>query len=174
MILKLFPRVSDHRTTIMVISMTGESLDRSAGLETNPWKVITETAQESRSSLEKALCWLSLLSRSGIEVPLDIYKQFTSVLIATGSPLRESCSFIKAMLASLWLRSLGRQRLQPLLASFHLSLIPKIHKALQEVDMRPVAYVVLRVGSDWLTHLPYLQACCRPIYFRELSIALWL
>lgn len=138
-LLKLFPRNSDHRTTTLVISTTGEFLERSAGLETDPWRVITNIIHESESGLVKGLNWLNLLSRSGIDVPLAVYGQFTAALDANGNPLEEACLFIKTILASLWLQSLGRQRYQPLLAHFHLSLVAAIHNALQDATTRPTA-----------------------------------
>ncbi|KAF9454513.1 hypothetical protein P691DRAFT_770412 [Macrolepiota fuliginosa MF-IS2] len=143
-LLRSFPRGSDHRTTTMIISATGESLDRSVGLETDPWQVITDITQESQAGLKKALCWLNLLSRSGLEVPLDVYKQFISALKAMNNPLNESCLFIKTILASLWLRSLGRLQYQPLIASFHYSLVPGIHSALKETSTRSMALSAIK------------------------------
>ncbi|KXN89237.1 Protein kinase C delta type [Leucoagaricus sp. SymC.cos] len=142
---KLFPRESDYRTTTsMIMSTSGEYLDRSVGLETDPWQIIVTASQASQHNVDRGLSWLNLLSRSGIEVPLDIYRHFITALGTIGNPLPAADLFVKSILASLWLRSLGRHRYQGLLANFHLTLIPDIHRTLQDASMRTVALSIIK------------------------------
>lgn len=140
-LLKLFPRELDYRTTSPItMSASGEQMERSAGLETDPWQIIVTSTKVSELDVNRGLSWLNFLSRSGIEVPLDIYRHFVSALDTIGNPLRGTALFLRAMLASLWLRSLGRHRHQRLLANLHLTLVPDLHNALRDVGMRPIAY----------------------------------
>ncbi|KAF5358295.1 hypothetical protein D9756_001552 [Leucocoprinus leucothites] len=144
-LLRLFPRDSDYRaTSTLIISASGEQVERSAGLETDPWQVIVNVTRSSQSNIDTGLSWLNLLSRSGIEVPLDIYTHFISGLGAIQNPLKGVNLFIETMLASLWLRPHGRHRYQRLLADFHLSLLPALHRALNEPGERQVVFMIIR------------------------------
>lgn len=130
----------------MIISTTGEFTDRPAGLDTDPWRVIVDIGRESLSGLEKALRWLSLLSRSGIDVPLKIYNQLITTLGSAESSLKNSCSFIKSVFASLWLRPLGRQQYQRMLTEFYRSIVPGIHEAFRKSSSQQNAFVSLHLS----------------------------
>jgi hypothetical protein len=106
--------------------------------------------QGSQLGLGKGLRWLGLLSRSGVDIPLSVYSQFIAELQSSGNPLDGICLFFKAVLASLWLRSLGRQRCQPLFANYHLSSVPAIHDALRHTNTRPKACVIFLADTTWL------------------------
>jgi hypothetical protein len=136
----LFPQDTDYRTS--TISITGDLSNMSPAMETGTWSAIMNNIHGSQLGLEKGLRWLGLLSRSGVDIPLSVYSQFIEELKSSRNPLDGICLLFKAVLASLWLRSLGRQRYQPLFANYHLSSVPEIHDALQHTHTRPKAYVI--------------------------------
>jgi len=137
MLLKLFPRDSDYRATSTVImSTSGEQIERSTGFGADPWQILFTTTQSSRPNVDRGLTWLNMLACSGIDVPLDIYRHFVSALDSIGNSLEGSSLLVKCMLVSLYLRPRGRHQYQRLLANFYLSLVPNLHCAIDGPNTR--------------------------------------
>jgi len=137
MLLKLFPRDSDYRaTSTLIMSASGEQIERSTGFGADPWQILFTTTQSSRPHVDRGLTWLNLLACSGIDVPLVIYRHFVSALDSIGNPLEGASLLVKSMLVSFYLRPRGRHQYQRLLANFYLSLVPNLHCAIGESDKR--------------------------------------
>lgn len=97
-----------------------------AVLMNNPLKVIIDIAQRSFEGYDMTLHWLCLFVRSGIEISVPTFRQLEELGNKFGVSL-EVCSLqVKAALWSCWLKSMGRQDLQKVIANIHISIGPQL------------------------------------------------
>ncbi|KAG6866936.1 hypothetical protein C0991_003852 [Blastosporella zonata] len=109
---RLFPREAD--------ATNFEQADLAiANASVDPWKVVTRVAAEGKAGLGRALKWLCLLARSGVDIPMNIFKTFSAFFARDGVSLAESSLFAKAVMASTWLKPRGRQEIQALVSQLH-------------------------------------------------------
>ncbi|KAG6850997.1 hypothetical protein H0H93_004484 [Arthromyces matolae] len=116
---RLFPLDWDGTTVV-----APESAAIEAAID--PWQLVIRTAAKSSDALIHSLRWLCIFSRSGVEIPLAIFKMFASLLMKYDSPLSESSLLAEAVVVSTWLRPKGRQEIQNLLSELHERLAPRI------------------------------------------------
>ena len=114
------PRTNDNEATIPS--------------RTSPFDIIIHIAGQSSSSLSQALAWLVMIARSGIDVPINIFEQFLSMVTSPTAILSQVHSFVYAMALCLWLRSQGRQNFQSLFGRLHSAVGSAIVTALKGKD----------------------------------------
>lgn len=105
-----------HRLSVMVDTISSESATL---VSFDPWRVVMDTAEQSNEGLSRSLQWLCLFSRSGVIIPDEKFTHFASILAERDCQLSESILLVKAVLASAWLQSLGRQHLQTVISVLH-------------------------------------------------------
>lgn len=90
------------------------------------WRPIIRVSSESKEGLSRGLRWLSLLACSGLEVPIQVFTRFTTLVTEHNSSLSDSILLVKAVMFSTWLKSTGRQELQSVFSQLHTRLAPLI------------------------------------------------
>ena len=85
----------------------------------NPLKVIVDIATKSNEGYDNTLHWLCLFVRSGIEVSVPTFMELVGLGNRFGISLEVCSILIKAALWSCWLKSMGRQDLQTVVANIH-------------------------------------------------------
>ncbi|KAI8998560.1 hypothetical protein BD414DRAFT_519687 [Trametes punicea] len=109
---------SNQRFSTLVdprLSMT----DNSSLLSVNPMRVVIETATRNKQGFDSTLHWLCLFVRSGVEISVPTFMQLVALGKKFGVSLEENSLVIKAVLWSCWLRSMGRQDMQSVVAAVH-------------------------------------------------------
>jgi len=129
-LLRLFPREADVSTPYSAAFSQTDT--PTGGMTMEPWRVVTRIAAESKEGLTRSLQWLCLFSRSGIEIPLATFKQFSSLGIEYDISLPISLLLARSIMSSTWLKSKGRQEVQVLLSELHTRLCPQIISTLKD------------------------------------------
>ncbi|RXW20753.1 hypothetical protein EST38_g5104 [Candolleomyces aberdarensis] len=147
---RLFPRDADLNRLSSINSADSTKPRRNdadtQAASTNPFDVLVQVAGQSPSSLSQALEWLVMVARSGVEVPIQVFEQFLSLVTAPTGILLQAHSLVHAMTLCLWLRSLGRQNLQAILGRLHLSIDSSITAALKSTDteLKSLSLAIIR------------------------------
>ena len=86
----------------------------------DPLPAILSLATQSEYDLSRSLFYLSILGKSGVNIPTAIFVQFSKLIDFNGpKSLEYTNTLLKAILLSLWQTSFGRQELQSLIAMLH-------------------------------------------------------
>lgn len=103
-----------------------------------------------REGLPQCLAILPLLIKSGITIPTSFYREILELIRPVDIDFLEHCElFIRSITLSLWLRSLDRQDLQPIIALLHSRLSPQIYGFLSTARNISVAYVASSLSTFW-------------------------
>lgn len=115
---RLFPRDMDgyQRSSAVYETPQQDGFNLHA---TDPWRVVVNFAKKSKDCLSQGLRWLGILATSGVDVPDTTFIRFAALLIHYENPLSDALLLVKAALASIWLKSLGRQSTQSMFATLH-------------------------------------------------------
>ncbi|TFK89146.1 hypothetical protein K466DRAFT_545801 [Polyporus arcularius HHB13444] len=105
--------------------------DNSSLLAVNPLKVITDIATKSHEGYDNTLHWLCLFVRSGVEISIPTFMHLVELGNRFGVSLEVCSLLIKATLWSCWLKSMGRQDLQSVVAAIHVGIGPQLVSYLQ-------------------------------------------
>ena len=97
----------------------------------NPLKVIVDIATKSNEGYDNTLQWLCLFVRSGIEISVPTYMELVNLGNRFGISLEVCSRLIKSALWSCWLKSMGRQDLQTVIAAIHAGIGPQLVAYLQ-------------------------------------------
>lgn len=108
----------------------GTMTDISSLANTNPLTTLLQTA-ENKNGFEQGIQWLCLFVSSGVDVPMQVFSRLMSLAIKFHADLQLCSLLVKACFRACWLKSLGRQDLQPLLAELHTYLAPQLLDSLQ-------------------------------------------
>ena len=100
-------------------------------LAVNPLKVIIDIAQKSFEGYDMTLHWLCLFVRSGVEISVPTFMQLVNLGNKFGVSLEVCLLLVKAALWSCWLKSMGRQDLQTVIAAIHTGIGPTLVSYLQ-------------------------------------------
>ncbi len=100
-------------------------------LTINPLKVIIDIATKSNEGYDSTLHWLCLFVRSGVEISVQTFMQLVALGNKFGVSLEVCSLLIKAILWSCWLKSMGRQDLQTVVAAIHTGIGPQLVSYLQ-------------------------------------------
>lgn len=98
---------------------------------TSALRVLTDTATGSREGFEHTIHWLCLFVRSGVDISIQTFMQFASLARRFDATLDECSQLIKAVMWSAWLRSVGRQDLQAVVAALHTHLVAHVTACLR-------------------------------------------
>jgi hypothetical protein len=90
-----------------------------------------KVASADGHGLQQALRWLCILSRSGVEVPMTTFMEFSSLTQRANSSWEDSCLLVEALFCATWLRSLGRQELQSIISSLQSRVSTEVLDALR-------------------------------------------
>ncbi|KAH9856975.1 hypothetical protein C2E23DRAFT_892456 [Lenzites betulinus] len=112
-----FSTVADPRLTMT---------DNSSLLNVNPLRVIIDIATKSKDGFDSTLHWLCLFVRSGVEISVPTFTQLVMLGRKFGTSLEESSLIVKAALWSCWLKSMGRQDMQGVIAAIHEGIAPQL------------------------------------------------
>ncbi|KAJ6630829.1 hypothetical protein B0H10DRAFT_1938967 [Mycena sp. CBHHK59/15] len=127
---RLFPRETDASQRF---SSTPDPSLISEGVGVtplDPWRAVTDVGSSSKGGFSRSLQWLCAFARSGIDVPVSIFERFSSLAIQFEASLPDSMLLVKALLASSWLKPMGRNQLQNVFASLHSRLLTHILECL--------------------------------------------
>jgi hypothetical protein len=131
-ILRLFYLETDTGARFSsLIDTSLPNADNSGYITTDPWRIVMAVASKSKEGLSRALQWLCLFARSGVDVPISTYMKFSSLAVRFDVSLDDGLLLVAAALSSTWLRSMGRQQLQSLFSALHVQLAPQIIHRLQ-------------------------------------------
>ncbi|KAI0831397.1 hypothetical protein BC628DRAFT_1312212 [Trametes gibbosa] len=138
--------------------------DNSSLLNVNPLRVIIDIATKSKDGFDSTLHWLCLFVRSGVEISVPTFTQLVTLGRKFGTTLEESSLIVKAALWSCWLKSMGRQDMQGVVAAIHSNIGPQLVSYLQthektkevlQLIRQSLAACLLLYGCD----RAFLQSC---------------
>ncbi|KAG2078289.1 hypothetical protein BDR04DRAFT_1131999 [Suillus decipiens] len=95
----------------------------------DPWGMIRRVAKENR--LLDSLRWLRLFARSGVDINIPIFAEYSELSRKGLVTLKQASFFAEATLLSVWTRSTGRQDLQKSISTMIVSIQPAIRSALR-------------------------------------------
>ena len=101
-----------HDTTIASFEQVGATF-------LDPWRAVINVASENYEGLKKSLGWITLFASSGVDIPVNTFLQLSAMLRDFKASFEDHLSLAKAALAATWLKSMGRQDLQRMIADFH-------------------------------------------------------
>ncbi|KAF8163325.1 hypothetical protein B0H34DRAFT_805778 [Crassisporium funariophilum] len=111
----------------------------------DPLRAIMNFASQSAENLSLGLSYLTMFIRSGVDIPTSSFTHFSNLIDANSSScLNDADLLLKAIVLCLWLRSLGRQGLQSIIASLHSRLSSQISKCLVTGREASVALSIIR------------------------------
>jgi len=110
------------------------SVDNGGQLPIDPWRAVIGIASKSQQGFVEALPWLCLFARSGVDIPVSTYMDFSTLARRFHVSLTDALIFVEGAMSSIWLRSMGRQKLQSMFSSLHSRLAPDISHRLQTKD----------------------------------------
>ncbi|KAF4576589.1 hypothetical protein EYR36_004567 [Pleurotus pulmonarius] len=114
-LLRLLPKeVDSFQRTSVFLDVHSQQDVSTPSIE--PWRAVVKTAQENVEGLQRGLKWLHVLVRSGVDVPALTFGQICGYALDYDTPFEDIHFFIETIFTSLWLRSLGRQSLQRIVA----------------------------------------------------------
>ena len=120
----------------------------------DPLRAILSLATKSEDGLSRSLLYLSMLAKSGVNIPTSFFVQFSNLIDFNGpNSLDNGDTFLKAILLSLWQTATGRQELQSLIAMLHSRLANQVLECLLSGEGTSVAYVdfvSLQTDADYL------------------------
>lgn len=135
-----------------LMDSTSSTVNQSGSSSVDPLRVIVNFAHQTPRTLFISLRWLLLFSRSGIDIPTAIFMQFCSLVTAQEQLINVQV-LVQAILSSVWLRSLGRQDLQQILAALHAQFSHNILESLKSAKEMQPAWDLLSQLTPFLTKL---------------------
>ncbi|KAF8964709.1 hypothetical protein BDZ97DRAFT_1815206 [Flammula alnicola] len=113
----------------------------------DPLRAISNLASQSEVGLSRSLSYLSMVIKSGVHIPFSTFKHFLTLTIADKrNSLDNANMLVRAIVLSLWLRSMGRQDLQGLVASIHSHLSSHISQSLVSGENPSVCLSIIRLS----------------------------
>ncbi|EMD38403.1 hypothetical protein CERSUDRAFT_113558 [Gelatoporia subvermispora B] len=97
----------------------------------NALRTMTDIATSNKDGFQQAIHWLCLFLRSGVDIPIPIFQQFSNLAQRFGATLEDCSVLVKATLWSAWLKSLGRQELQSVISVIQTYVTAEIVSCLQ-------------------------------------------
>jgi hypothetical protein len=125
---KLFPRDDEKKSVSAALELSAPGESSTAF---DPWRAVMKSAPESREGLTRSLHWLCVFSRSGVDIPVSTFSQYSALATQFKINLTDSLLLVEAALSSTWLKSLGRQEMQTILSNLHSSLASHVLHSLR-------------------------------------------
>lgn len=138
----------------------------------DPWRVIMKVASQDEEGLSRSLRWLCLLAQSGIDIPVAIYLQFSTLAEQFDASLTDSALLAKCGLFSAWQKGIGRQDLQKMFSALHVRLMSQVVDSLQSSQSQIDVYVSFSL-IDVAPLMTALQVSLHQTFFGSLSLDLW-
>ncbi|KAG0707722.1 hypothetical protein DFH29DRAFT_594927 [Suillus ampliporus] len=98
----------------------------------DPWGMVRRAAKQN--GLLDSLRWLRLFARSGVDINVPIFAEYSELSRKGLVILNQGSVFAEAALLSAWTRSMGRQDLQKSVSTMVSSLLPTIQNTLRSSD----------------------------------------
>lgn len=95
----------------------------------DPWGIVRRAAKGN--GLLDSLRWLRLFARSGVDIDVPIFAEYSELSRKGLVTLEQASVFAEATLMSVWTKSMGRQDLQKSISTMIGSLQPAIKSALR-------------------------------------------
>lgn len=124
---KLFNKeveASQRYSTMVDPRMTMQDLSSLGDI--NPLRDLLDTAKADRDGFSKGLHWLCLFVSSGVEPPISLFREYATLARQFQADIETCLMLVRATLWSCWLRSVGRQELQAVIATVHSNVGPAI------------------------------------------------
>ncbi|KAJ7582678.1 hypothetical protein C8J56DRAFT_1167735 [Mycena floridula] len=144
---RLFPREMDAAQRYSTADRITAQVDEAAAPD--PWRILAHTASQSNEGLIRSLHWICIFARAGVDVPIPTFQHLASLSAEFQTSLSGSLLLMKALLASTWLKSMGRQDLQTVVADLHSRLSQEILKSLtnrSSLDEDVIAFIRISLG----------------------------
>jgi hypothetical protein len=93
----------------------------------DPWGMVRRAAKGNE--LLDSLRWLRLFARSGVDIDVPIFAEYSELSRKGLVALKQASIFVEATLLCVWTRSMGRQDLQKSISTMIASLQPAIESA---------------------------------------------
>jgi hypothetical protein len=122
------PTESTSRHTTYVDQIFAQ-VDGHVAKLSDPWGMVRQAAKEN--GLLDSLRWLRLFARSGVDINVPIFAEYSELSRKGLVTLKQASVFAEATLLSVWTKSTGRQDLQKLISTMIASLQPAIQSALR-------------------------------------------
>lgn len=124
------------------IDPTSSSPDKPRPPLMDPLHAILSLASQSEGGLTRSLLYLSMLTKSGVNIPSSFFVQISKLIDFNGpNSLDNANTLLKAIFLCLWQTSIGRQELQSLIAMLHSRLANQVLECLLSDKGASVAYV---------------------------------
>lgn len=124
------------------IDLTSSTSDKPRLPLIDPFYAILNHAKQTEDDLSRNLLYLSMLTKSGVNVPTSFFVQFSKLIDFNGSNSLDNASvLLKAIFLCLWQTPTGRQELQGLIAMLHSRLANQVLECLSSGKGASVAYV---------------------------------
>ncbi|KAI6109011.1 hypothetical protein EV401DRAFT_1870641 [Pisolithus croceorrhizus] len=110
---RLFNRESDSAARFSTyVDATLTNFDEKGLKMADLWGAIWRFTERT-DAFTSGLMWLRLFARSGVEVDTSTITKFSNIIFSRSPSLAQGSIFMDAVLTTTWLRSVGRQDLQP-------------------------------------------------------------
>ncbi|KAF9815310.1 hypothetical protein IEO21_04673 [Rhodonia placenta] len=130
---RLFNREGETNQRSTVIMDNRMTMTEASGIATaNALNILIDTAKGGVEGFRQMSHWLCLFVRSGVDISVQTFGQVMGLARRFNATLEECLLLIKAITWSAWMRSVGRQELQTVVASFHHNLVAIIVDNLQQ------------------------------------------
>ncbi|KAG7452502.1 uncharacterized protein BT62DRAFT_879722 [Guyanagaster necrorhizus] len=96
------------------------------GAAIDPWRRVISVSTENKAGLLRSLRWIHVFARSGIDVPIQTYFHFITLMEKFQTTVTESLLFVKTIMSSTWQRPTSRFEIQDMFAKLHTRLMPEV------------------------------------------------
>ncbi|KAK0197058.1 hypothetical protein F5146DRAFT_1099379 [Armillaria mellea] len=122
---RLFARDVQESTSRASVfdSTTGQDTSDAA---IDPWRRVISVSTENKAGLLRSLRWIYVFARSGVDVPVQTYFHFITLMEKFQTTVTESLLFVKTVMSSTWQRPTSRFEIQDMFAKLHTRLMPEV------------------------------------------------
>jgi hypothetical protein len=100
----------------------------------DPWHIVVNTASAGIDGLERGLKWLRVMAQSGVDIPQTTFAQVSAFARDFNASFEVSQILVETILASVWVKSLGKQELLGIIAALHLRFVDSIEAKFEMDD----------------------------------------
>ncbi|PBK96908.1 hypothetical protein ARMGADRAFT_1010439 [Armillaria gallica] len=126
---RLFARdVQESTSRASVFDSTAVQDTSDAAID--PWRRVISVSAENKAGLLRSLRWIFVFARSGVDVPIQTYFHFITLMEKFQTTVTESLLFVKTVMSSTWQRPTSRFEIQDMFAKLHTRLMPEVLQTL--------------------------------------------
>lgn len=108
----------------------------------DPWDTVRRFTKRP-DGLTSGLMWLRLFARSGVDIDTSTITEYNNLMLGRRPTLAQGSILMEAILISTWMKSMGRQELQPIIAQMMTSFQPAVQTSLQSSSNMTLACVII-------------------------------